>query len=199
VSAQNITHSSVLHPIEALRGVHLSIPSSRNKAIALQAPASHEDEDPERSVAETETRRQRLAVRSDQSVDFVDVAVVHLAESYGEFDVAACQFFEGLGDAHPEQAAEGCVARDASLAVAKNVNGAHVSDLAVGGCELLHHRGVVIIGDCTRVVDAEGVEGVGEGCSGFDGVERFLEDDIFGWDGIDVLPTDGSEEGDVVW
>ena len=48
------------------------------------------------------------------------------------------------------------------------------------------------------VVDAERVEGVGEGCSSFDGVERFLEDDIFGWDSIDVLPTGGAEEGDVV-
>jgi hypothetical protein len=71
--------------------------------------------------------------------------------------------------------------------------------LAVGSRELLHHCGVVVVGDSTRVVDAEGVEGVGEGCSGFDGVERFLKDDIFGWDGIDMLPTDGAEEGDVVW
>jgi hypothetical protein len=71
--------------------------------------------------------------------------------------------------------------------------------LTVGGCELLHHLGVVVVRDGAGVVDAEGVEGVGEGCSGSDGVERFLEDDIFGWDGVDVLPVDGTEEGDVVW
>jgi hypothetical protein len=70
--------------------------------------------------------------------------------------------------------------------------------LAVGGCELLHRRRVVVVGDCAGIVDAEGVEGVGEGCSGFDGVERLLEDNIFGWDGVDVLPVDGAEDGDVV-
>jgi hypothetical protein len=64
---------------------------------------------------------------------------------------------------------------------------------------LLHHSGVVVVCDGAGVVDSEGVEGVGEGCSGSDGVERFLEDDIFGWDGVDVLPVDGAEDGDVVW
>jgi hypothetical protein len=137
-------------------------------------------------------------VRSDQSVDFVDFTVVHLAELRSEFDIAACQFFEGLGDAHSEQAAEFRVAGDASLAVAQDVDGAHVPDLAVGSSELLHHRAVIVVGDGARVVDSERVEGVGEGCSGFDAVERLLENDIFDWDGFNVLSTDGTEEGDVV-
>jgi hypothetical protein len=70
--------------------------------------------------------------------------------------------------------------------------------LAVGGCELLHHRAVIVVSDGARIVDAEGVEGVGKRCSGYDGIERFLEDDIFDWDGFNVLSTDGTEEGDVV-
>jgi hypothetical protein len=70
--------------------------------------------------------------------------------------------------------------------------------LAVGSRELLHHRGVVVISDSAWVIDAEGVEGVGERCSGFDGVERFLEDDVLGWDGVNVLSAGGAEQGDVV-
>jgi hypothetical protein len=62
----------------------------------------------------------------------------------------------------------------------------------------LHHCGVIVAGDGAGVVDAKRVEGVGERCSGFDGIERSLENDIFGWDCIDVLPADGAEEGDVV-
>jgi hypothetical protein len=70
--------------------------------------------------------------------------------------------------------------------------------LTVGGRELLHHRGVIVVGDGAWVIDTEGVEGVGERCSGFDGVERFLEDDVLGWNGVNVLPVDGTEKGDVV-
>ena len=198
MSSQDIAHSSVLHPLKPFLGIHLSVPSPSNETIALQSPAGHQDENPESRVAETEALGHRLTVRSDQSVDFVDFTVVHLAELRGEFDIAACQFFEGLGDAHSEQAAEFRVAGDASLTVAQDVDGAHVSDLAVGGCELLHHRAVIVVGDGARVVDSERVEGVGEGCSGSDRVERFLEDYTFGWDGVDVLPVDGVEEGDVI-
>lgn len=63
---------------------------------------------------------------------------------------------------------------------------------------MLHHCGVVVAGDGAGVVDAEGVEGVGERCSGFDGIERSLENDILSWDGVNMLPADGAEEGNVV-
>lgn len=196
--AHNIAHSGVLHPSKALLGVHLSIPSSSNEPIALQPPTSHEDKNAESRVAEAEARWQQLAVRSDECVDFVDVAVVHFAESDGKVFVAACELFEGLWDTHPEQAAEGRVARDASLAVSQDVDGAHVPDLAVGGFEMLHHCGVVVVGDGARVVDAEGIKGVSESRSGFDRVERFVENDLLCGDSIEVSPAGCTEEGDVV-
>ena len=140
MAAQDIPHSGVLHPSKAFLRVHLRIPGSSNEAIALQPPASHEDEDAERGVTEAKARRQRLAVGSDERVDFVDVAIVHFAETDGEVFVAACELFECLRDAHPEQATESCVPGYASLTVSQDIDGAHVSDLAVGGWEMLHYR-----------------------------------------------------------
>jgi len=198
VATQDIDHSGVLHPIKAFLGVHLSVPSSSNESITLKPSASHEDEDAEGRVAKAEALWQNLAVRSDEGVDLVDLALVHFAESGGELFVAACEFFEGLGNAHPKQAAECRVTRDASLTVSQDIDGAHVSNLAIGCLETLHHHGVVVVRDSARIVDTERVEGVGEGCPGSDGVERLVENDLFGRDGALVFPASGTEKSDVV-
>jgi hypothetical protein len=198
VATQNVAHGCILHPLEPFLGVHLSIPSSSDEAVALQASTGHQNEDPERSVTEAKTLRKRFAVRTDQGVDLVDVSIINFAELRGELDVSSSQFFECLGDRHAEHAPERRVTRNRTLAVAQDVDSSHVPDLAVRSFETLHECGVVVVSDCARVVDAEGVEGVGKGGTSFDGIERLGEDYVFGWDSIDMPTTDGAEQGDIV-
>jgi len=67
-----------------------------------------------------------------------------------------------------KQPSKGAVAWDAALAVAQDVDGCHVARAAAVGrvereLEEAHVRGVVVVGYCTGVVDAEGVDGRGEG------------------------------------
>jgi len=70
-----------------------------------------------------------------------------------------------------EEGAEVAVARDAALTVAQDVDGRHVAGAGdVAGCNREVQEAqvvaVVMVGDGAGVVDAEGVEGVGEGVRG---------------------------------
>jgi hypothetical protein len=89
--------------------------------------------------------------------------------------IPARQLDKGPGRGHAQQPAELAVAGHAALAVAQDVDGAEVAGLAVGGGERAQEGGVVVVGDGAWVVDAEGVEGVGEGEEGvFERVGWFL-------------------------
>ena len=163
VSAQHVLHARVLHPLEAFLGVHVLVPLAGDEAVALKPARCHDDEDAEGRLAEAEARDDGLAMGSHQGVHHVDVAAVHLAQLGGEGLVAARQLLERLGHRHAQQAPERRVARHAALAVAEDVDGAEVAALAVGRAEVAEEVRVVVVGDGARVVDAERVEGVGEG------------------------------------
>ena len=60
-----------------------------------------------------------------------------------------------------EEPAEGVVAGDAALAVAQDVDDAHVEVGAVGEVQITQEGGRVAVGDGAGVVDAEGVDDVG--------------------------------------
>jgi hypothetical protein len=60
--------------------------------------------------------------------------------------------------------------RDPTLAITQDVNGCHVAHAPAGAGagqegEETHIGGIVVVGYCAGVVDAEGVEGRGEGHS----------------------------------
>lgn len=98
-----------------------------------------------------------------------------------------------------EEAAKLAIPRDAALAVAKDVDGCHITGDTVGRRDVPQEVGVVIVRDGTGVVDAEGVEGVAEGGFGVDCILGFLEGE--GLDGHCFRVGAGCcvEEGDVVF
>lgn len=59
--AQNVLHGVVLDPVHALVAVDFRPPLGREEAITLQSPGSHQDEDAEGRVAESETLEERFA------------------------------------------------------------------------------------------------------------------------------------------
>lgn len=62
----------------------------------------------------------------------------------------------------------------------------------------MQYLGIIVVGNGARVVDAERVERIGKASAGFDGIERFVKDDIFCRNRANVLATDCAEERDVV-
>jgi hypothetical protein len=198
VTTQDVAHGRVLHPLKTFLGIHLSVPSSSDEAVALKASTGHQNEDPESRVTEAKTLRKRFAMGTDQGVDLVDISIIDFAELRGELDVPSCQFFEGLRDRHAEHAPERSVAGDRTLTVSQYVNSAHIPDLAVRSLETLHECGVVVVGDCAWVVDAEGIEGVCKGGTSFDRIKRLGEDYIFSGNCVDVPATDSAKQGNIV-
>ena len=135
---------------------------------------------------------------ADERVHELDVAAVRVRELGREGLVAAGEFEEGSRGGQAEEAAELVVAWDAALAVAEEVDGAHVAVEAVRGGEVLEEAGVVGVGDCARVVDAEGVEGVCEGEAVVEDLLGFGEGGFFDGHGGLVGSGLGREEGDAV-
>lgn len=167
--AQHVLHRVVLNPVHALSGVHLGAPGiASEELIRLDAAASHKDKHTESSVAEAEALGKRLAQRSDEEIHGLDVAVVDALKLGSQLAITASQLNEAPCRWHVEEAAEGVVARHAALAVAQDVDGAHVQVSAFG--ELLVSRDVqvsqkvrhVVGADGSRVVDSERVEDVCE-------------------------------------
>ena len=196
---QHILHPILLDPPQPLRRIHFRLPLRRDEPIALEPPRCHQYEHAERSIREPEPLRQRLAQTSNQQVNRLDIAGIHGADFGRQGAVAAGEREEVAGRRHVEEAAEGIVARNAALAVAQNVDGAHVEVLAVGGVQVAQEVGGVVDGDGARVVDAEGVEDVGEGETGvLHRLARVREGDVMHGQCGPVRAVLDVEEGDVV-
>ncbi len=99
-----------------------------------------------------------------QRVYELDVAVVGVGEGFCERGVAACEFEEGFGGREAQETAEGVVAWDTMLPVAKEVDGSHISVQALGGGgEVTEEMRVVVVCDGAGVCDTKGIEGICEG------------------------------------
>lgn len=97
-----------------------------------------------------------------------------------------------------EETAELAVSRDAALTISQDIDGCHVTGHSVWSCDVPQEVGVVVVGDCTRVVDAERVEGVAKGGFRIDCVLGFLEGERFDRHCFGVGASCGVEEGDVI-
>ena len=195
---QDLPHTIILHPVDALLCIRRVIPLRSNKPIALQSPASHEDEDAESRVAEAESFRQRLAVHANKRVNKLDVTVVYFRKLLRKLLVAASQLLKGLGCAHAKAAAELVIPGHASFAVTKDIDSAQVAVLAVRSVEIHEELWVVIVSDCAGVVDAEGIKGVCEADTCIEWVLGLGEDRVYDRGSRFVCAILDVEECDVV-
>ena len=69
----------MIHLITVAVGVVVSVLLACDEAVALQAQASHDDEDAEGGVTICETLKQRLASRPHEQVDALDAVAINLA------------------------------------------------------------------------------------------------------------------------
>ena len=199
MSAQDIFHRRVLHPMESLGRVRLFVPLRRNKPIALQSSRRHEDEDAKRSIAEAKALRERLAMAADQRVDLLNVVVIDVFQFLRQREVAAGELLEGLGGGHVEKTPELVVAGNAALSVPQDIDCTQVLGKPIWSFEILEKIRVVVVGDGAWVVDAKGIKGIGKRNAI---VERFLgacENGVFNGDGVLMLPIGNVEEGNLIW
>ena len=75
VPQQQRPHRVVLDPVEALLRVDLGPEVVGEEAVRLEPPRRHQDEDPERGVAEAEPLRLPLRVHPDHRVDLLRIGV----------------------------------------------------------------------------------------------------------------------------
>ena len=129
MTQQHLAHAVFLNPGDAGRRVDFRRIVVGEEAIALDAPARHDDEDAKRRVGDGKARRLGLGERAGQEVDALDVAVDRreLALPLRIFG----ELLKARGHAHPQHAAERAIARHAALAIAQNVGGGEVGEDAL--------------------------------------------------------------------
>src|SRR5262245_66154246 len=118
VPLQHGAHAVILHPCEARRRIDLRREVGGVEAVALEAARRHQDEDAERGVGESETRRRRLAMQADQEIDLLD-RCVHSRELALPGGIRG-ELGEALRHPHAEIAAERAIARYATLAITQD-------------------------------------------------------------------------------
>ena len=156
---QHRRHVVVVDPAHPLGGVGGGREVGGEEPVALQAPRRHEDEDPERGVAEPEPGWRRLGVQAHREVDVLD-RVVHRGQLRRGRRILG-EVVEGPGRRQRQQPAELVVAGDAALPGAQDVHGREVNLHAVLAAEPLHEPGMVVQGHGAGMLRGEGVEQVG--------------------------------------
>ena len=129
VPGQHRRHVVVVDPAHPLGGVDGGREVGGEEPVALQPPRRHQDEDPERGVAEPEPGRRRLGVQAHREVDVLD-RVVDRRQLRGRRRVLG-QVVERPGRGQAQQPAELVVAGHAALAGAQDVHGGEVDLHAV--------------------------------------------------------------------
>ncbi|CAG1962688.1 unnamed protein product [Fusarium graminearum] len=103
VSAQNILHGVLLHPIHTLARVNFRTPTiASDESIRLDATSGHEDEDAEGRVTETETLGEGFTEGTDEKINSLKIAFVDFFQLGCQFGVTASEVNEALRGRHVE-------------------------------------------------------------------------------------------------
>jgi hypothetical protein len=171
---------------------------SRQETIALDSAARHQNKHPEGRIAEPESLWQRLREHSNEQINILKITTVDPVNLVRKLLVTAGQFEESGWRFHVEEASELTVSRDSTFAVAQDVHGGNVSRYSVRGGDLTQEVGVVVVGYCSRVINAEGIESIAEGSFRINCVLGFLKGKVGDWCCFCMLACCGVEERDVV-
>jgi hypothetical protein len=200
MSAKHTNHRIILDPVDPFSRIHFRPPIRGDEAIALEPPRCHKNKYPERRVAEPKPLGQWLRQTPHQQINFLYVALVHCLQLCGKRLVPASECEKGGRSWKVKETPEGVVPWYAALAIAKDVNGAHIAYNAVRGVEVAKEVGHIMNGDGARVVDTEGEESLCK-CDTVV-VQRVLcvlEGKVTNGNGRLVSPAWEGEESNVIW
>jgi len=119
MSQQHLAHAIFLHPINAEGRVHLGVVIAGQEAVTFDPAPSHDDEDAECRVRDSESRRLSFRQRAGQKIDAFDISV-----NFFQFLLPSLilgELLETLRDTHPQHSSERTIAWNTALAVAHNI------------------------------------------------------------------------------
>ena len=136
MSEENARHVVRVDPVEPELGIDPRRVVGGEEPVALQPPGGHQDEDPERGVAEAEARGRRLGEHPDHGIQPFRVVAVHFAKLPRPSWIRRQLLVRG-DRRHAEEPAELIVAGHTPFAVAQDVHGRQVDVPAVRRLEVL--------------------------------------------------------------
>src|SRR5215469_10694910 len=119
MSQQHLAHVIFLYPINAEGRVDLGVVIAGQEAVTFDPAPSHDNEDAECRVRDSESRRPSFRQRAGQKINAFDILV-----NFFQFLLPSLilrELLERFRDTHAQHAAERAIAWNTALAVADNI------------------------------------------------------------------------------